>query len=105
MSGGRLFVTTALLFMLAMILTPSTSLASTIPPSMVEGRGISGRLAEDYTTFDRCNPEPPTLTTQEWAACSAAYNVDRLRSEVAVVSFLVLLLLAATSFGVWIRKR
>jgi hypothetical protein len=68
--------------------TTTTSSTTTIPPP--EG-------LDSFESFDLCN-EAESRT--EWATCSTAYNVDKLRSEMIIAAFLCLLLLTVIAFGV-----
>lgn len=73
----------------------TTTTTSTLPPSPT-WVGSFG----DWTPCE----DRPSLTTQEWAACSTAYNVDRLRQFVTVTLFVLSSVVVAGSLAVLLRR-
>ena len=45
-----------------------------------------------YDSFDPCTPQDSTVSLSEWAACSTAYNTDKMRQTVTVALFLLVAL-------------
>lgn len=60
--------------------------------------------APDYGSFETCEQPMEALPAQVWADCSTAYNVDRGRGEMILVSFLGLLLLTVIALALAVRS-
>lgn len=78
------------------------ALASSSLISMTPEPPIS--YAPSYSDWTPCQPDEGGLTRTEWAACSTAYNLDRLRGFVTVALFLLLAVGTATFLVLALRR-
>lgn len=61
-------------------------------------------MSPNYEAFEPCTPLDSTVSRSEWAECSTAYNLDKMRQTVTVGLFLLLILVTAIFLVVAMRR-